>query len=48
MDELTNLEAIQYLLGTLVVMRICEWIYHCCKLLHDWLSSMFPTSIERR
>lgn len=30
------------------IMKICEWIYYPCKWLHDWLSSMFPTSIDRK
>lgn len=52
MDDLSQvlefLDNIQYLLGTLVVMKICEWIYHTAKLIHDWLSSMFPTSLGKR
>lgn len=32
----------------LFIMKICEWVYYPCKWLHDWLSSMFPTSIDRK
>ncbi len=32
----------------LFIMKICEWIYHPCKWLHDWFSSMFPTNIDKK
>ena len=48
---LTDVELLQhilYMLSTLVVMRICEWLVTACKWLHDWFSSMFSTSIDKR
>lgn len=32
----------------LFIMRICQWVYVACKWIYDWLSSMFPTSIDRK
>ena len=34
--------------GGLFIMRVCQWVYVACKWLHDWLSSMFPTSIDTK
>lgn len=48
---LTDIELLQhilFMLSTLVVMRICEWLVTVCKWFHGWLSSMFSTSIDKR
>lgn len=48
---LTDIELLQhilFMLSTLVVMRICEWLVTACRWFHGWLSSMFSTSIDKR
>lgn len=49
--SLTDVELLQYILfmiSTLVVMRICEWTVTVGKWFFGWLSSMFPSSIDKR
>lgn len=42
------LASIAVFTGGIFVMRVCQWVYVACKWLHDWLSSMFPTSIDSK
>ena len=32
----------------LFLMRVCDWAVIFCKTLHDWISSLFPTNIDRK
>lgn len=48
--NLTELELLQYILytiGTLLCMRIVDWIVHITKFLYRFFSSFFPTDIPK-